>query len=193
MGQEFPGFLNGFGLGPTLRRWQRALKDPKQLPTSDLDRMHGQIRGMRDRLDSMAAKARTELRTRSKLAEGIDRPDQCDWAVRPAPWHEEMRPRGLVNLSSPQKLPGGVTLFHDANHADMSLRQELAPSWMEGAQFGLVLEVYRSDGSFVSLVQDLPQEALNGTDPQSLHLVEADRGSRTTGRDLRPPEHSTRA
>lgn len=162
MGQEFPGIFGGFGLGQTLKRWQRALRAPAELPSSELKRMHGEIRGMRDRLDTMAAQSRSALLSRTTSSDGIERPDQCDWADRPAPWREEMRPRGMVGLSSPQPLPGGATLFHDATHSEMSLRQERAPSWVPGALFGMVLEVYRSDGSFVSIVQDLPAEALVG-------------------------------
>lgn len=162
MGQEFPGIFGGFGLGQTLKRWQRALRAPAELSSAELKRMNGEIRGMRDRLDTMAAQSRSALLSRTTHSDGIDRPDQCDWATRPAPWREEMRPRGMVGLRSPQPLPGGATVFHDANHAEISLRQERAPSWVPGAQFGLVLEVYRSDGSFVSFVQDMPPEALVG-------------------------------
>ncbi|MBY4894150.1 DUF6478 family protein [Rhodobacteraceae bacterium N5(2021)] len=162
MGQEFPGIFGGFGLGQTLKRWQRALRAPEVLSSADLKRINGDIRSMRDRLDTMAAQSRSALLARSAGSDGIDRPDQCDWATRPAPWREEMRPRGMVGLSSPQPLPGGATVFHDANHTEMSLRQETAPHWVQGAQFGLVLEVYRSDGSFVSFVQDLAPEALAG-------------------------------
>jgi len=162
MGQEFPGIFGGFGLGQTLKRWQRALRTPSELSSAELKRMNTEIRGMRDRLDHMTAQSRSELLSRTAHSDGIDRPDQCDWATRPAPWREEMRPRGVVGLNSPHPLPGGATIFHDATNAELSLRQERAPSWVPGAQFGLVLEVYRSDGSFVSIVQDLPPEALVG-------------------------------
>lgn len=162
MGQEFPGFFGGLGLGQTLKRWQKALRTPEDLPAAELKHMNAEIRGMRDKLDFMAAKSRSALVARASQSDGIERPDQCDWATRPAPWREEMRPRGIVGLTSPQPLPGGATVFHDSTHADLSLRQERAPAWATGAQFGLVLEVYRSDGSFVSIVQDLPPEALVG-------------------------------
>ena len=162
MGQEFPGFFGGFGIGQTLKRWQRALKDPKGLGAGDLRKMNADMRNMRDRLDGMAAQARTELVLRGTGDDGITRPDQCDWAARAGAWTTEMRPRGLVGIDSPTKLPGGVTLFHDATQAEMSLRQEVAPHQVPGAIFGLVLEVYRFDGSFVSFVQDLPPEAMAG-------------------------------
>ncbi len=163
MGQEFPGIFGGLGLGQTLKRWQRALRTPKDLPSNELDRIAGDLRGLRDRVDVMSATARSELMARqTDTNEGIDRPDQCDWAARPAPWRAAMRPRGVVGLESPQPLAGGIKVFHDATNADFSLVQDRTPLWVEGPQFGLVLEVYRSDGSFISFVQDLPKEALVG-------------------------------
>lgn len=161
MGQDFPGMFGGLGLGQTLKRWQRALRLPKDLPSGELQRMAGDLQGLRDRLDVMSAQARSELRARRPDGDdGIERPDQCDWAERPAPWRSEMRPRGVVGLGSPQQLAGGITVFHDASHADFSLVQDRTPAWVKGAEFGLVLEVYRSDGSFISFVQDLPKAAL---------------------------------
>ena len=162
MGQEFPGFFGGIGLGQTLKRWQRALKSPRDLSAAELRRMTNDMQNMRDRLDQMAATAGSELLTRGSQHDGIDRPDQCDWAMRPAPWRERMRPHGIVGLHSPTSLPGGVTLYHDATRSRMSLRQDKVPANLSGAPFGLVLEVYEMDGSFVSLVQDLPPEALQG-------------------------------
>ena len=177
MGGDFPGVFGGFGLGQALRRWQRALSAPATLPAAELRRLADDISTLRDRLDRMTAQARAELRTRGAGTDGIARPDQCDWALRPAPWTTAMRPRGFVGLASPTQVPGGITLFHDATRAEMSLRQEPVPAEVTGPVFGLVLEVYRSDGSFVSLVQDLPAAALAGLTRDhflALHLV-ADR------------------
>jgi hypothetical protein len=162
MGDERPGILERFGRTDRLKRWQRALEAPSLLSTNSLRDMNGDMRSMRDRLDLMSAQARSEMLSRIGSADGIEQPQQSDWAMRPAPWRVEMRPRGIANVPSPTPLPGGVNLFHDATHADLSLRQDRVPNWIEGAIFGLVLEVYRFDGSFVSLVQDLPPEAIEG-------------------------------
>jgi hypothetical protein len=69
---------------------------------------------------------------------------------------------GSSTCPRPRRFPGGVTVYHDAARYDLSLRQELAPEGYGDARFGLVLEVYRFDGSFVSFVHDLPPEAIAG-------------------------------
>lgn len=162
MGNERLGFLDRFGLSQTLRRWSRAMDAPAALPARDLAAMHGQMRATRDRIDTLALQAETELLTRAQGSDGIDRPDQCEWAERAAPWRQKLRPRGHVRPGSPHDIGGGVTLFHDATVAEMSLRQDPAPPGLHGPAFGLVFEVYRFDGSFLSLVQDLPAAALQG-------------------------------
>jgi hypothetical protein len=56
-----------------------------------------------------------------------------------------------------------MTLFHDATDSRFTLRQDIAPAGQDGPLFALVFEIYRFDGSFLSLVQDLPEAALAGS------------------------------
>ncbi|MEM7722580.1 MAG: DUF6478 family protein [Pseudomonadota bacterium] len=162
MGQDTDGFWGRFGQNRPLRRWDRALQSASTLSASDLVRMTRQMTRLRHRLDDLNAKASDALRQRIDGHDGIDRPDQYDWAERAGPWRTKLNPVGHVDLGSPTKLGAGVTLFHDAAQADLSLRQEKAPGHVTGAAYGLILEVYRFDGSFVSVVQDLPKAALDG-------------------------------
>jgi hypothetical protein len=162
MGHERVGFLNRLGLPQTLKRWEKAMHAPGVLATRDLVALHKTMIGTRDRIDRLAVRAQTELLSRATMADGISRPDQCDWAERGGPWCQKLAPRGHVAFGSPLHLGGGATLFHDATQSDLSLRQEPAPGGQVGPAFGLVLEVYRFDGSFLSLVQDLPAAAIDG-------------------------------
>ena len=162
MGHEVPGFLGSLGFGQSLSRWRRTLKAADKMSTPALETLTKDITRLRDELDDMGSTAASALRNRPDRAQDFERPDQCDWAVRPDVWVNSMRPRGIVSFASAQKLPGDITVFHDANIADISLRQDPAPASLNGPLFGLVFEIYRFDGSFVSLVQDLPKSALVG-------------------------------
>jgi hypothetical protein len=162
MASDRAGFFDRFGLSQTLKRWTRAMQAPALLQTGDLSALHREMHRARDRIDTLAARAQSELLTRATGSDGIDRPDQCDWAERAAPWRQKITPRGHIRPGSPHEIGGGVILFHDATQADLTVRQDPAPAEIPGAAFGLVLEVYRFDGSFLSLVQDLPEEALKG-------------------------------
>ena len=138
------------------------MQAPALLSAQDLSGLHAQMRLTRDRIDGLAAQAQMALLQRSNAEEGIDRPDQCDWAERSAPWRQRLTPRGQVRPGSRHQVGGGMTLYHDAAEADLVLRQDPAPPGLHGPLFGLVFEVYRFDGSFLSLVQDLPETALQG-------------------------------
>jgi hypothetical protein len=81
----------------------------------------------RNRLDTLTAEAQTALDARWDGWTLSINDIQCDWYGRPGAWREAMRPRGIVDLPSPPRLPGGVTVYHDAARYDLSLRQEMAP------------------------------------------------------------------
>jgi hypothetical protein len=161
MGQQSPGFFERLGLGQSLKRWARALQSGG-LSAAELRRMLSDMGTLRRRIDALSAAAQTALLSRGTGDTPSINDVQCDWAGRPKAWGEVMRPRGIVDLPSPAVLPGGVTLYHDAARYDLSLRQDVAPEGHGDARFGLVLEVYRFDGSFVSLVHDLPAAAIAG-------------------------------
>lgn len=148
-------------------RWSRALNGAAALPSATLSDMLRQMRGLRDEVSGLASMAEAELLTRGDGSGGIAaaRPEECDWAERPLPWRQRLVPRGHVEVASPLPLGGGMTLFHDATRSDVSVRQQPNTGGGGGGGgpvFGLVLEVYRFDGSFVSLVQDLPDAAVSG-------------------------------
>jgi hypothetical protein len=161
MGKDRSKLFGFFGQSSPLKRWERALKSPHAMSMRDLLGLQQRMRGMRGEIDRLAARATTEMLAR---VEGLDvkqQGDQCDWAERAAPWRSRLSPQAHLDFASPLALRTGVTLFHDANNADLCLRQ--APiKGRQGAAYGLFLDVYRFDGSFLSLVQDLPWAALQG-------------------------------
>jgi len=161
IGQQSAGLFERLGLGHSLRRWRRAL-DSGTLSAAEIRGILSEIRSLRGRLDALSAEAQTALLRRTDAAAATINDIPCDWSGRPGPWNAAMRPRGIVHLPSPTALSTGVTVYHDATRHDLSLRQDMATGGQGDARFGLVLEVYRFDGSFVSFVHDLPVEAIAG-------------------------------
>ena len=162
MGNERSSLLGLLGLSDPLKRWERDLQSPALLSARDLLGINRRLRGLREDVDRLKVSAETELLARVGNLDGVVLPDQCDWVERAGPWRARLPQRGYIDFPSPLSLGGGVTLFHDASRADLCLRQEPARSGQTGPAFGMVLEVYRFDGSFLSLVQDLPETALHG-------------------------------
>ncbi|MEM7733795.1 MAG: DUF6478 family protein, partial [Pseudomonadota bacterium] len=65
-----------------------------------------------------------------------------------------------------------VVLFHDCERSELSLRQIRNQREADLAPFGLRMDVFNFDGSFLSLVLDLPQDAMQ--DITRRHLVRLD-------------------
>ena len=55
-----------------------------------------------------------------------------------------------------------VTLFHDCAQSELTLQQLRNTRDTDLAPYGLRLDVFNFDGSFLSLVLDLPEDAVNG-------------------------------
>ncbi len=88
-----------------------------------------------------------------------DLPWGCDWIWRPSPWREPMPVRVWQVGRAETALAAGVTLFHDCARPEILLTQTDA---IEAPGCGLTLDVAGFDGTFLSLVLDLPPEGLTG-------------------------------
>lgn len=92
-----------------------------------------------------------------------------DWTHRPEPFARPVPAPGRAGLASGTAVGAEATLFHDCPGPELSLRQFRNGPRTIGAPFGLVLEVFRFDGSFVSLVFDVPHAGVSGLGRR--HLV----------------------
>ena len=62
-----------------------------------------------------------------------------------------------------------ATVFHDCKISELTLRQLRNQREEDLAPFGLRMDVFRFDGSFLSLVVDLPEESV--VDLRKTHLI----------------------
>lgn len=100
------------------------------------------------------------------------KPHGTDWSWRPSLWREPLASPGMASVASRSMLGTEVTLFHDCAHSELTLRQIRNSREADLAPFGLRMDVFSFDGSFLSLVLDLPFEAVNGLTRS--HLIRMD-------------------
>lgn len=154
------GFLEKRMLRKSAERWEALTDRAHSMPARELQGLQRTARRLRRKLDLFVASSEAEL-----IPDGqseILRPDQCDWAWRPEPWTDPRAPAGVVQVPSPHKLSDSVTLFHDCARSEITLRQTHTTDPTVSAAFGLLMDVYRFDGSFLSLVLSLPDAAISG-------------------------------
>ena len=90
------------------------------------------------------------------------RPHNADWSWRPEIWRGPLPQRGISSVESKAKLGTEITLFHDCARSELTLRQMRNHREEDLAPYGVRLDVFKFDGSFLSIVLDLPEAAVDG-------------------------------
>jgi hypothetical protein len=155
-----------------LRRWERAAREAADTDLLRLlsDRAHA--RALRHAIDEHLAVADQRLTLPLVGSTSFPRPHGTDWSWRPALWRLPVAQRGLAGVAPGAMLGPELTVFHDCRQSEITVRQVRNAQEADLAPFGLRLEVFRFDGSFLSLVLDLPPEAAEGL--RRRHILRAD-------------------
>ncbi len=95
-------------------------------------------------------------------SDAIKKPQGTEWAYRPEAWVGPVSPNGLSSVASKAKIGRELALFHDCTAHEMTLRQIRNDRECDLAPFGIQLDVFNFEGSFLSLAVEMPDEAVNG-------------------------------
>jgi len=156
----------------SLARWSRAARVASAAPLAQLRAQRGRARALRHQLSEFIFTAESRLALPAIGSNAFRKPANADWAWRPQLWRAGLPMPGLVAVESKTMLGDEVTLFHDCRLSELSLRQLRNTRAEYLAPFGLRMDVFRFDGSFLSVVVDLPKEAVEGL--QRRHLMRVD-------------------
>lgn len=155
-----------------LRRWNEA---GEQAAALDLDRLRflrGRARGLRRMLDRVIHVADHRLALPVIGSNVIRKPLGTDWAWRPGLWKGPIPVPGMASVPGRAQIFDGATVFHDCRRSELTVRQIRNSRDEDIAPFGLRMDVFRFDGSFLSLVLDLPEEATTGL--KQNHIIRMD-------------------
>jgi hypothetical protein len=153
----------------SLRRWARIADSA---PGVDLETLRGlrlRARQLRRHVDRLLHVADGRLALPLIEANAIPAPLGSDWSWRPEPWRGSLVPVGMVAVDSRTPFGDETTLFHDCESSEITFRQIRNTREADLAPFGVRLDVFRFDGSFLSLAVDLPDAAVRGL--QRRHLI----------------------
>jgi hypothetical protein len=162
MPRPFDSFLDRFLHRRLVRRWAAAANGADALPAEALARLRGRARGLKRHLDRVIHAADHRLALPAVGSNAMRRPLGADWSWRPDLWRGTVPVPGQASVPSRTEIAPGVTLFHDCRRSELTLRQIRNTREADIAPFGLRMDVFRFDGSFLSLVLDLPGAAVQG-------------------------------
>lgn len=151
-----------------LRSWTRAAKKADSVDLTTLRQMRRRARELRSRVNSVLHVAESRLALPAIGSNAIQRPLHTDWAYRPELWRGPVRPLGIVAASTKTRYGAELEMFHDCRISELSLRQIRNTREEDLAPFGLRVDVFRFDGSFLSLALELPSEAVVGLERRHL-------------------------
>jgi hypothetical protein len=155
-------FLDRLAQGRMLSRWSRAALLADALEAGALRQLRADARALRREIDRVLFLAEGRLAMPLGGGDAIERPLGCDWTWRPDLWRGPVVPRGIAAAQSRAVIGSEVTLFHDCRLSELTLRQIRNTRPQDLAPFGLQVDVFRFDGSFLSLVLDLPETGVLG-------------------------------
>ncbi|MBD3665603.1 DUF6478 family protein [Sulfitobacter aestuariivivens] len=165
-------FLDNRFSAQAVLRWARAARQADKTELSVLRRQRTRARALKTHLDRLIHRADERLALPMIGATGFPKPHNADWAWRPDLWRGPLPTPGLSSVQSKSAIGDGVALFHDCDRSELTLRQLRNLREADLAPYGLRLDVFKFDGTFLSLVVDLPEAATDGL--KRKHLLRMD-------------------
>lgn len=166
------GVIDKFVQRRVIRRWQGLAE---QANAADLETLRGwrnQARAMRRQLDRVIHLAEHRLALPVIGLNPIRKPMGTDWSWRPDLWRGPVAQPGIASVPGRASICDGATVFHDCRRSELTVRQIRNTRESDVAPFGFRMDVFRFDGSFLSLVLDLPDDAAQGL--KLRHLIRLD-------------------
>jgi len=156
------GHIERFLLKRTMARWAAAAQSASTAELALLREQRQTARQLRGSLNNLLHVAEGRLALPRIGSNVFPKPTGTRWSWRPQLWRGRVAPKAIVGVTSGQDIGPSVKLFHDCPLEELTARQIRNTREEDLAAFGLGLEVFGFDGSFLSLAVDLPLEATDG-------------------------------
>lgn len=156
----------------SLKRWRKRANGAEVLGLEYLRDLRQQARKLRTALDRFLFVADGRLALPLLGSNAMQLPLYTDWSYRPEIWRGPIQPKGHASVDTKAQIGSGATIFHDCKVSELTYRQLRNKSESDLAPFGLNIDVFRFDGSFLSLSVDLPSSVCSGLGQQ--HVIRLD-------------------
>lgn len=167
-------FIDRLLMRRALRHWRGAAERADHWAPGVLRQLRAQARQVQREVERFLRTADARLAAQEAGAAVVPRPEMADWAWRPEVWCAPLRPAGYAAIGSGTAIGRDVKIFHDCGESEIALRQIRNNSAADSlAPRALRLDVLRFDGSYLSLVLDLPAAELPALGPRHILRMDA--------------------
>ncbi|AXI44846.1 hypothetical protein C1J03_01630 [Sulfitobacter sp. SK012] len=165
-------FLDKAFYARSIGRWARAARLAMSADLPSLRKQRLRARQLKAHLDGLIHIADARLALPMIGSTSFPKPHNADWSWRPELWRGPLATPGISSVQTKSMLGKEITLFHDCEVSELTLRQLRNTREADLAPYGLRMDVFRFDGSFLSLVIDLPDAGVTGL--KRNHLLRMD-------------------
>lgn len=167
-----PGFLSNFFDKRIQSHWMSRANRVGKMTAANLRNSRTVARELSKELSRFDRAAARQLALESSGCGFPSLPASTDWQHRPAPWSVETNPSGMAPVRSGSLFGSDISVFHDCRNHSVSIRQVRNKQETNLAPFGVKLEVYAFDGSFLSLVVEAPGGVMKGLSKKHIIRLE---------------------
>ena len=144
----------------TLKQWAGLEKSVRSAKLESLRDVRLKARQLRQKVNNVVFQADMRLTLPAIGSKAMDLPPRTDWSHRPSAWTGPLFPAGYAPVKNNTWLGDDLTVFHDCKKPNLSLRQIRNSDPSDLAPFLIALDVFGFDGSFLSLVVQVPESAV---------------------------------
>lgn len=173
MGNRINSLIERVFQKKAMRRWRRTAKDAMGMDLATLRTARARARALKRPLETVIHTADSRLMLPMIGADAIQKPLNSDWAYRPEIWRGPVTPPGISAVQTKATVGSEATVFHDCTISELTVRQVRNTREEDLAPFGLQMDVFKFDGSFLSLVLDLPDDVVHGLKKKHLLRMNA--------------------
>ncbi len=163
------GFLGQLIHRRAVARWLRAAQGASVAELTSLGQQQQMARQLQRPLQALTEVAETRLALPRSGSTTFSRPGGTDWSWRPKPWRIRVPEKGLSPALPKGKLSNEMQVFHDCPLSEITLRQIRNTRDIDLSPFAVALDVLGFQGSYLSLVIEVPPSSCDGL--RKRHLV----------------------
>lgn len=152
-----------------IARWRKATQAVGDTDLDALDAKNDVAKKLLRHIGAFKLEADSRLALPRIGSTTFPQPAGTDWSWRPKPWRAPVDIGGIAPALSKMEFTNELVIFHDCKRAELSLRQTRNIREFDLSPYSIDLEAFHFDGSYLSLVIEIPRTSCEGL--KKRHLI----------------------
>ena len=163
------GMIGRFLHRRVVARWKATTQQAGDVDLAALEAQSQMAQKLMRHVNDFRVEAESRLALPRPGSTTFPRPSGTDWSWRPKIWRSAFAAGGLAPAMPKDSMTNEVVIFHDCKSAEVSLRQTRNMREIDLSPYGLSIEAFHFDGSYLSIVIEIPPSSCEGL--RKKHLI----------------------